>query len=508
MKKSIRLIHVLLAFLSIKTSYAQSDNQKIGSFIASINHISIANPSASEKGDVLGPPTSSFEGSGLTRKEISTEKRRFTRTLEKFVAFNPNADALYPCSLVQGKSLKDGILSPISTSRSPSTITVTDLVSQKSSDSLSRKVSDPSHGNVVDAIRSIINQSLDADQPAKLTYLETSVNSVDEGFVKLGASAKWATGNISGSLNIESAQKKTKLMVRFVQSYYTVSCEPPSHPSSYFSSDARFADFRYYAGDDNPPAYISSVSYGRELWLLVESSDESAKVKAALSFAFSSGFAGADANVNAERQKVLNESSMQILILGGSGRPAIEVITGDRVSKLKEYLLAGANFSKTNPGAIISYTARYLRDNSVFRISSFGDYDISTPKDSPEPDYVQSMTVTWTTPEGKKGSDDKDWNTQAIAMAIIGGAVVADVSCCSADRATDHWEEGSSETRPLRLLRDGLKYEDFKTGVFSSKCRPKGGDNWLYTAVLTINFKYHEPRTISCEGKCSCSTRW
>ena len=52
---------------------------------------------------------------------------------------------------------------------------------------------------------------------------------------------------------------------RFVQSYYTVSAEPPSSPTSYISNKANFDNFKDYAGPGNPPTYVSSVTYGREL---------------------------------------------------------------------------------------------------------------------------------------------------------------------------------------------------------------------------------------------------
>ena len=73
--------------------------------------------------DIIAPTRSvGFSGSGADRKEVFEEDRKLTKTLEKYVAFNPNADTLFPGSLVQGKSLPDGVLSPIVTGRTPLTI--------------------------------------------------------------------------------------------------------------------------------------------------------------------------------------------------------------------------------------------------------------------------------------------------------------------------------------------------------------------------------------------------
>ena len=99
--------------------------------------------------------------------------------------------------------------------------------------------------------------------------------------------------------------------------------------------------------------------------MLIESNHDSNEVKAALDAAFNGAVAGGSVNLSAGQKKVFDESDIQILILGGAGKPAVAVVTGDHVSALKDYLLAGASYSKSSPGVIISYTVRYLKDNDV-----------------------------------------------------------------------------------------------------------------------------------------------
>jgi thiol-activated cytolysin len=155
-----------------------------------------------------------------------------------------------------------------------------------------------------------------------MTYSETNMSSVEEGVLKLGASYKWFSGNVSGSFSTNAKKSKTMMMVRFVQSYYTVSCEPFSAPDSFIhdsfiSHRAVLAGFSNYVGPQNPPAYIASVTYGRELWLLIQSDHESNDVMASLSAAFNFGVSGGHADMSDEQKKVLNESSIQTMILGG-----------------------------------------------------------------------------------------------------------------------------------------------------------------------------------------------
>lgn len=481
------------------------DLEKIGELISSIPKINVANESANPDGDIITPNHSvGFSGSGAGRKELFDEDRKLTKTLEKYVAFDPNADTLFPGSLVQGKSLPDGVLSPIVTERTPLTITVTDLVSSDPKGSYSKEVEKPSLSSVTDSIQQILNQNLRDAQPAKIAYSETSMSSLEEGFLKLGASYKWLTGNVSGSFQLDSSSYSTSLLIRFVQSYYTVSTEPPSSPTSYISDKASFNSFQNYAGPGNPPTYISSVTYGRELWMLVESNHEATEVKAALDAAFSAAAASGSVNLSAGQKKVFDESSIQILILGGAGKPAVQVVTGDHVSALKDYLLSGASYSKNSPGVIISYTIRYLKDNDVARVSSATDYTIKTAVANPEAIGLRNMRVTWTTT-----GDDKDWNTQPVVEVYDRtGRHVGHVDCCSSDKNGDHWTNGMVTSDDLRILVGGLTNADLSQGRFSAIRIPVGNDDWDYTATVEFDWVDGTKSTYTCSGRNSCSTQW
>jgi len=504
MKYAALLIAFFMTGTLIKV-HAQSDLQKIRELIINSTKINVDNASPDPNGDIITPRHSvGFSGSGSNRIEQFEERRKLTKQLEKYIAFNPNSDAIFPGALVQGKSLPDGVLSPIRTYRNPLTITVTDLVSTDAAASYSKKVNDPTLANVTDAISSILNQNLSVEQPAKITYSQTTMSSLEEAFLKLGASYKWATGNVSGSFQTSSLNYRTSYMVRYVQSYYTVSSETPSDPASFISRRASFNAFRNYVDNTNPPTFISSVTYGRELWMLIESNYEASEIKATLNAAFSAGFASGALDLNAEQKKVLNESNIQILILGGGGRPAVEVVAGDHVSKLKDYLLAGANYSKTSPGVIISYTVRYLKDNDVARVSSSTDYTIKTNQAAPETILLTGIRVTW-----KTAGDDKDWNTQpTVVVYDKNGRVIGNYACCSSDRNGDKWENNRSETRDIPILVGGLTIENLSQGHYSASRNPVGNDDWDYTVVLEFTFSNGQRITHQSTGRNSHGNAW
>jgi hypothetical protein len=151
-----------------------NDMKMIRDLILSVPKIDVKNPSAEPDGDIIAPKTSvGFIGSGANRLEIFEEKRKLTKTLEKYVAFNPNVDSLYPGALIQGKSLPDGVLTPIQVPRTPLTITISDFISSNPSATYSQDVKQPTLAGVTGAVNSILNQTLQKDQPSRISYSET-----------------------------------------------------------------------------------------------------------------------------------------------------------------------------------------------------------------------------------------------------------------------------------------------------------------------------------------------
>lgn len=406
-----KLILFSTLFLSLgQFTFGQTSHEKIKQLIIATPKINVPNPAD----DILIPRHSTgFQGDGEDRRELFEQKNKLTQTLEKFVAFNPNADALYVGSLIQGKSLVDGVLSPIKTNRTPLTITVTDLINSNPALSFSKKVNVPSLASVTDAVSKILSQNLTVEQPAKVTYTQTTMNSVEEAFLKLGASYKWMTGSVKGSFQQSKINTKSRFMVRFVQSYYTVACDAPSNPASFIATTAKITDIKNYIGKENPPTYISSITYGRELWMMIESSYDEERMKATLDATFNGGFGSGELNLSAEQRKMMSESSIQILALGGGGTPIIKLLTGDKVSQLKEYLTAGANYSKKSPGSIISYNVRYLKDNDIAKVSSFTDYTINTNANAAIKS-IQKLNFTFLV-----GNDDKDDDNHVSIQFIV-----------------------------------------------------------------------------------------
>lgn len=307
--------------------------------------------------------------------------RRYSGTehIHELTAFDPQADALWPGSLVQGKSLELGMLTPIGLPRAKGTLTMTNVnVSGGSGDQprLSRTVESPSHATVQEAIQDLLdNPSANLNFGARVAYTMESAHSFEEAAFKLGLNVKWMNGEVKSKFDHSSWGEQTNLVVKLTQSYYTVSFAPPASPTEFFAPSVTAADAARYMGKDNPPLYVSSVVYGRTLLMRVESSASESELRAALEASFEVSAADVETNLDVHHKSVLNSSRFTVFSLGGKASDVLQVASNGATA-IPAYLQGGAEFSPSSPGAPISYTLRSLQNNEAVKVALSTDYTI------------------------------------------------------------------------------------------------------------------------------------
>lgn len=303
-----------------------------------------------------------------------------TNHFDKLVSFDPNADVLWPGAVVQGQSLALGLLSPVGGLRAPGTITLTNARidgSPSTEYTYSRTLAAPSLASVHNAIQDILTAE-SVNYAAKVAYTMHQAHSLNEGAVKAGIAIQFGGNSLNTTFGQQWTQSKTTILVDFTQSYYTVSFEAPPDPSAFFAPSTTVEDLQSFAFNGNPPGYIASVNYGRRLLVKFESSEDSSKVSATLDAVFAKGKLGGSISLSAEQQKVLRETRMTVLALGGPAGSAVEILGSgmDKISSLQNYFQSGANFSRSSPGVPLSYTVRYLRNYQPFVVASATQYTV------------------------------------------------------------------------------------------------------------------------------------
>ncbi|MBX3219382.1 MAG: thiol-activated cytolysin family protein [Labilithrix sp.] len=296
-----------------------------------------------------------------------------TKVPEKFVALNPNADVLWPGSLVQGKSMAGGILDPVPVKRAPGTITLT--IASGGSGVFHKTMEQPSLSSAMEAQNAIL-ATYDGATPAKFSYTFQSIYSSQQLAVAVDANVKGTNWAAAASLSVDKKDEKSRFLIQFTQEYFTMAFDPPQGAAGVFAPSVTAKDLEPYAQNGNPPVYVSSVTYGRIFYILFESTSSQLDLEAAVSGSYS-GAVSVDASVTAKYKSVINEANIKAYGLGGNAEMAIDAVGGsstDQFERIQKFLTTGANFDKKNPGVPISYTIRHLTDASQVRLALTTEY--------------------------------------------------------------------------------------------------------------------------------------
>jgi thiol-activated cytolysin len=245
--------------------------------------------------------------------------------------------------------------------------------------STQRTVTAPTQGNIQDAINSLLEQSLQPATPANFAYTIKDFYSVDHAMLSVGMSAQWMSGNAHASLSLDSDDVTHNYLVQVTQQYYSIAVQPPNQSDDFFATTVTPDDLRNYVGPGNPPLYVSSITYGRQLFIFARSHTHSGKLRAALDGSFSSGTAGGKFDAKGESAQLINESEITVFALGGASAGVPIPLVGDKATSISAYVDAGKNFNPaTSPGSPLSYVCTYLHDSTTASISFSTDYTANT----------------------------------------------------------------------------------------------------------------------------------
>ena len=191
----------------------------------------------------------------------------------------------------------------------------------------------------------------------------------------LGIQASWGLGlaSLKSSFDFSNKQVRSRYVVRYTQTYYTVDLDAPEEPSKIFDASVQLTDVQEHMDDTRPPVYVSSITYGRMVVFTFESEYSAEEMGAALDFAYSGGV-DVSGQVSVTYKDIISNSKITAFILGGDAGSAVKSI--DSYDALIAFIKDGGNYSRQSPGAPIAYKLNYLKDNSPARMSETTDYDL------------------------------------------------------------------------------------------------------------------------------------
>lgn len=293
-------------------------------------------------------------------------KRRYQASHEfnEAIVLDPTADILYPGCVLKGSSIEDGTYAALSDVEvGDITFSISKVVEAgQPGASTTKTVRNIRMSDYRQAFNDWANINYQKGAVTSMHSIE-SVNSKEEAKAKIGATFKHEAFDIAGSFGFDFNTDNNHILAKFIQKQYTVTTDIPKTPTIFTTVDPSYIN-------EVQPVYISNITYGRMIFMSIDTKHSLAEVKAALNFAVKA------ANVNGDLEqsyrKVLEDSKINITIIGGRTASQNLALT-DGWKGFQEYMVSNLEMSEMTP---ISFSLRYAADNSIARLVSQHQYDI------------------------------------------------------------------------------------------------------------------------------------
>ena len=288
------------------------------------------------------------------------------------VAINGNGDIFLGALFKANQDLLENKPQQISLDRSKGSISV-DLPGMVGGDSYVD--ANPTASGMQEGVNTLLNRwhekyAAKNPAPARMQYESTSAYSMNQLKAKFGSDFEKVGVNLKIDFEAVNKGEKQIEVVDFKQIYYTANFDAPKNPSDVFASGVTVDQLKARGIDEKtPPVYVSSVSYGRQMYVKFETTSKSTELKAAINAVIK----GVPIKPESEWARVLKNTTVTVSIVGGNADGAARVVTGT-VEDLKKLIQEGATFSTQNPAVPISYKTAFLKDNQVATIQSNTDY--------------------------------------------------------------------------------------------------------------------------------------
>jgi len=288
------------------------------------------------------------------------------------VAINGNGDIFLGALFKANQDLLENKPQQISLDRSKGRISV-DLPGMVGGDSYVD--ANPTVSGMQEGVNTLLNRwhekyAAKNPAPARMQYESTSAYSMNQLKAKFGSDFEKVGVNLKIDFEAVNKGEKQVEVVDFKQIYYTANFDAPKNPSDVFAPGVTVDQLKARGIDGKtPPVYVSSVSYGRQMYVKFETTSKSTELKAAINAVIK----GVPIKPDSEWARVLKNTTVTVSIVGGNADGAARVVTGT-VEDLKKLIQEGATFSTQNPAVPISYKTAFLKDNQVATIQSNTDY--------------------------------------------------------------------------------------------------------------------------------------
>lgn len=310
----------------------------------------------------------------------------------------PNVDAIYPGALVAGNDrMLDGNPDPLSIEKGDYIIRVNlPGIGQNGVLNINNPSKSVVDTKIDNALQWWYNNANENVNPSNSIFSSANLYSSTQLSMDIGLNLAWADNNVAAQLQFTNNTERRVATMSFKQVFFTVTLDSPSSPAAMLGNTLTVDDVMTRITDEQPAAYVSSVSYGRIVLLRMETtySEETADVDLSAALDYS---VDVNATFNSDYEAVLSTSTFKLLTIGGNAEIAVSPINNADIDSgpggVRD-IITGSNalVSANNPGVPIAYTMRYLKDNSIAKMGYNTTYAVE--QCDPNAPYVhEEVTV-------------------------------------------------------------------------------------------------------------------
>ncbi len=365
------------------------DASSIGAYIRTLSYdpddlLNVQPAGATDEREDAGATTSDPPvQDGLNLIQCARTDYSLLKNFDQVSILRPTTGIVWPGALVKGNaSLLDGIPEPLPLPRAPVTVRV-NLPGMGANGT--RTIENPTNSSVQGAVDQALEWwNANAYQAGYVNAAQSSFQlsqsfSSQQAALKVGLNAVWASGDAAVQFSYKSSETKQVVLAVFKQAFYDVTLDTPEAPEAVFGAAVGMDDVQRVVTNALPPAYVSSVTYGRIIMARMETSARltRAELEAAARNAFTA--VEVSGTVEASYQKINKNLSIQIVTLGGNAAIATQAINTSSPQALIsgiQAVIKGENavYSRANPGIPIAYQVRYLKDNRLAKLGYTTEY--------------------------------------------------------------------------------------------------------------------------------------
>lgn len=295
-----------------------------------------------------------------------SHKRNIRHRFDDFPVLYDADTNVYPGSMFRGDSFRIGRYVPIPIARSPITISLDGKDSTV--------VESPNYARVTSTVQRIVR-----DQRPKPGEVSINVTpmwlTTDAAFLMLGQQANWLHPQVREKFEVERGVFYANSFMVIRRPHFTIKTTP-----ALVSQSADPTVLRAHVGPDNPPAYASTVEYGRVVLVHFFSAVQQSELDTLLGISIAT-FRSSSRFSNVA---TANPLRIRVVALGARGVDAAMVEEFSTMDELSAFVDTYMTMADDEVGVPISIRVHHVHGNAPVALNASADYTIPEWKYTPD----------------------------------------------------------------------------------------------------------------------------